>query len=98
MILVAAWLHLIGDFLFQTDKMAARKSTSNAWLALHAATYGLPLFSLGPQYAVVNLALHFVVDWMTSRASARMYRQFLDRPEQMVIGFSWRHWFFTVIG
>ena len=39
--------HFFADFLFQTDKMATKKSTSNKWLSVHALTYILVMSPIG---------------------------------------------------
>lgn len=85
-ILTLVWLHFLGDFILQTDKMATGKSKSNKILLIHVAVYSLPLLIIGVEFAIVNLILHFVVDYFTSRATSRLWQ----RGE--------RHWFFTVIG
>jgi len=39
--------HFVADFLFQTDKMATKKSSSNKWLTVHALTYILAMSPIG---------------------------------------------------
>lgn len=42
------WLaHLVGDYLIQTDWMAARKRTQSVPCLIHAATYCLPFLFCG---------------------------------------------------
>jgi hypothetical protein len=51
-------LHLIGDYLTQTDWMAKNK-TSNIWIAaLHSAVYSLPFLLLSP--SIFALAVMFL--------------------------------------
>ena len=51
-------LHLIGDYLIQTDWMAKNK-TSNIWIAtIHSAVYSLPFLLLSP--SMFALAVIFV--------------------------------------
>lgn len=94
-ILAIFWLHFIADFLLQSDKMALNKSHSFKWLSIHALVYSLPFlvyFSVmydplfGLTFAVINGILHWVVDAITSRVTAYLWKK-----EE-------RHWFFTVIG
>jgi hypothetical protein len=80
------WLHFFADFILQNDKMAINKSHSFKWLTIHALTYGLPFLLLGWKYALVNAAMHWCVDAITSRCTAYLWKH-----EQ-------RHWFFVVIG
>lgn len=86
LLLFVIWLHFVGDFIFQTDKMALNKSKSFEWLGLHALTYGLPLVLVGWKWAFVNACLHFVVDAVTSRINAKLWAA------------GQRHWFFVCIG
>lgn len=84
--LLIVWLHFLGDFILQSDRMALNKSKSTYWLSLHALTYGIPLFLLGWRFAIVNLAAHWVVDFFTSKANAYLWAT------------SRRHWFFVMVG
>jgi hypothetical protein len=74
--------HFIGDFLMQSSEVAKGKSRSNLLLLEHvtlyavplAATAGLLLASPAAAFAflVLNLSLHFVTDFVTSRVSHRL--------------------------
>ena len=86
LVLLVVWLHFIGDFILQSDRMATSKSSSVKWLTIHIAVYALPLLLLGWQYAMINGALHWVTDFFSSKAS----RYFYQRKQN--------HWFFAVIG
>ena len=85
-IIALVWLHFIADFVFQTDKMAMNKSTSNLWLGLHVLIYTIPFLLFGWKFALVNGVCHFITDWFTSRATSKLWKA------------GERHWFFVVIG
>jgi hypothetical protein len=57
-------LHLIGDYLTQTDWMAKHKTTDMRAAMIHAATYSLPFLLLGPSVAAFCAILwtHFFID------------------------------------
>ena len=80
------WIHFFADFILQADEVAQKKSSDNSYLALHAAYYMIPFMFLGTSFAMISGALHFVVDWATSRWCAKLYRE------------EKRHWFFVVVG
>jgi len=73
MIFLVIWAHFFCDFVLQSDKMARGKSKSNKWLAIHIAVYTAPLMLFGWQFALVNGATHFVVDYFSSRASSYLW-------------------------
>ena len=85
-LLALVWVHFAADFLLQTDAMALRKSTSNAWLAFHVAVYSVCFLPFGWRFAAVTALAHFTTDWVSSRLTTRLW----------VAGA--RHWFFVVIG
>ncbi len=80
------WIHWIADFILQTDMMAMNKSTSLKWLASHVGVYTIPLFLFGWKFSLVNGALHFCVDFCTSRWTSYLWKK------------GDRHHFFVVIG
>ncbi len=80
------WVHFVSDFVLQTDAMAINKSKSSRWLALHVGIYSLCLLPFGWRFAIINAAAHFATDWVSSRASSRLWQA------------NERHWFFVVIG
>lgn len=86
LLLFIVWLHFVGDFIIQTDKMALNKSKSWFWLLAHAVTYGLPLFLVGWKWAILNAAAHFAVDAVTSRINSKLWAA------------GQRHWFFVCVG
>lgn len=63
-------LHLIGDYILQSDWMATNK-TKSVWPALvHALTYSLPFILLRPSFLAfaVIISTHFVIDhWRLAR-------------------------------
>lgn len=65
--------HLIGDYIFQVDAIASRKTTSSAICALHCFLYSLAIWIMNewwiPMWAVVVVGLlHFPVDrWRLAR-------------------------------
>lgn len=86
-IIILVWLHFIADFIMQSDRIASNKSRSNFILLQHVTLYCIPFAVVfGLTFAVFNAALHFIVDWGTSRASS-----FLWSNKKV-------HWFFVVIG
>ena len=86
-ILTIISLHWFADFVLQSDKMAQGKSKSNYWLSYHVAVYTLPFLAFfGWQYALLNGAAHWIVDWNTSRVTSRLWQQ------------KRIHAFFTIIG
>jgi hypothetical protein len=85
-ILGIVWLHFIGDFILQTDRMAQNKSTDNAILGEHVVIYSIPFVLFGLKFAITNMVLHYIVDFCTSRATSYLWKK------------NERHWFFVVIG
>lgn len=81
MIYLIIFSHWVADFIAQSDWMAKNKSKSWAALSLHILAYTTSLAILlslvHPKtailYAFVNGALHFVVDAITSRITAKLY-------------------------
>ena len=79
-VLIAHW---IGDFAFQTSKMALRKSEEIKWLSIHVTVYMivLGLFSVflfplktAITYVIINTFLHGLTDLFTSKLTMR-YRE-----------------------
>lgn len=81
------WTHFIADFLLQTKQMAELKSSSNVMLGFHAFVYACPFIWVGIQYAIINGVLHFIVDWITSRQTSRLWLERKVRLFFIVIGF-----------
>lgn len=86
--------HFVGDFLFQSDRVATGKSKS--WLVLteHVVCYAVAFLPFTWTYRIetwiqwfaLNMAAHFLTDAVTSRWTSRLYLA------------GKRHWFFVVIG
>lgn len=74
-IILIFWLHFIADFVLQTSWMAENKSSKNFPLLVHVLVYSLPMFVFGIEFALVNLVLHFITDWVTSRWSKYYWKQ-----------------------
>jgi hypothetical protein len=57
-------LHLVGDYLLQSEHMAERKRSSSVWAGIHAVTYALPFWLLHPSWAAwsVICGSHFLID------------------------------------
>lgn len=85
-ILLLLWIHFIADFILQTDWMARNKSKRNIPLIVHCIVYTIPFLYFGWVFALVNGTAHFVTDYVTSRASSRLW------AKKEV------HWFFVVVG
>jgi hypothetical protein len=76
--------HWVGDFVLQTDFQASNKSKRLDALSLHVATYtatllvaAIILFGVmaAVMFTAINGALHFATDYITSRASAKLWEQ-----------------------
>lgn len=74
LLIAIIWLHWLADFVLQTEDMATKKSKSNYYLTQHIAVYSVPFFiSFGWRYALVNGAVHWLVDYVTSRINSKMW-------------------------
>ena len=86
-LLAVVWLHFLADFCLQTDKMARSKSTSWRWLTAHCLSYGVPfVIVFGWQFGMVNVAAHFAIDAVTSRATSRIFKSMLGVPDDVCEG------------
>ena len=56
--------HLIGDYVLQTDHMAARKTEAHGPAAAHALSYALPFAAMTRRWQALTViaGTHFVVD------------------------------------
>lgn len=88
-------VHWIADFVMQSNWMAINKSKRWDALAYHvlvytavltaAAQFIMPL-AAAMCFPLINGALHFVTDAVTSRVTSALYAR------------NQRHWFFVMIG
>jgi len=86
-ILIIFWVHFVADFMLQSDAIALAKSSDNQILTWHVFLYIIPfLLIFGPIFALLNFMLHWITDYFSSRATAKLYKA------------GKRHWFFVVIG
>ncbi len=85
-VLTLVWIHFVADFILQSDRMAKNKSKSNAWLGFHVGVYSLPFLWFGWRFALINGIAHFATDYVSSRATSRLWQK------------GEVHWFFAVIG
>ncbi len=79
--------HWVGDFVLQTDEQAKGKSISNHWLTQHVIVYTATLawsilltsFLFTPVPAMgwvaLNGAIHWCVDYVTSRRNAGLWKE-----------------------
>jgi len=82
---IILFAHWLGDYIFQSENMALNKSGSIKWLSIHVLTYSviilafvlflLPL-KLAFSYFLLNAAIHWAVDLITSKAASH----FRDQP------------------
>ena len=56
--------HLVGDYIFQTDKMARLKTGSWLWAIMHGLTYSLPFMLFRPSLAALAVIAgsHILID------------------------------------
>lgn len=90
-------VHWIADFVLQTHWQASNKSKDNEALLRHVGTYTVVLMFVVPFifpgelyrqwliFVVANAVLHFATDYITSRASSKLF------------GKDW-HNFFVIVG
>ncbi len=75
-LLAIIWIHFICDFVLQTDRMAKQKSSDNLILTGHVIVYSLPFIIIGGfLYAFINGVLHWMVDYISSRVSKKLYAE-----------------------
>lgn len=73
--LALVWTHWLADFVMQSDKMAKGKSKSNFWLAFHVLVYSAFLLPWGWRFAAINGIAHFCTDWLSSRATSKLWQK-----------------------
>ena len=97
-LIIILFVHLIADFVYQSEEMALNKSDSVYYLTLHVLAYscflaGLALCFLGTISAnilliwfAVNASSHWIIDFTTSKITKYFYLK------------ENRYGFFTTIG
>jgi hypothetical protein len=86
-VIVLFWVHVLADFVLQSDWMATNKSKSLLPLTTHVMVYSIPFALLfGWRYALINMGAHFITDFFTSRMTSYLWKR------------EKRHEFFVVIG
>ncbi len=91
-ILFAHWL---GDFLFQTRRIAHEKSKNLFWLTIHILIYSISLFIISSvifqemqlilKFVGLNALFHWITDFITSKLTSR-YRS-NERVFFLLLGF-----------
>lgn len=88
--------HFVGDFVFQRHVWAINKSSSNSALSKHVITYTITLalpcvvflgLSTGILVAAINGLFHWLIDYVTSRQTKRLWKQQQVHNFFVVIGF-----------
>jgi len=79
-------LHLIGDYVLQTEQMALRKGNSWFWASFHALVYALPFLLIANTWAawLIIFLPHLIVDRLrlaNKFCRLKSYWWFGDRPE-----------------
>lgn len=85
-VIAILFLHLLGDFLLQSDWMAINKSKSAWALWCHCMVYSLCFTVFGAAFACITFVTHSLTDAITSRINAELWAA------------NKRHWFFVGIG
>lgn len=99
-LLVIFTVHFLADFVFQSSKMATGKSKSLKWLSIHVGVYGLvsliSAYFIGSEFGLmrigfmwwgINVSLHFIVDFFTSKITSRFWDEKRMRLFFVMIGF-----------
>jgi Protein of unknown function (DUF3307) len=55
-------------------------------------------WGVGSSWLVINFALHWITDFLTSRWTSHLYRKHLENPKEEWLFQPYVHWFFCVIG
>jgi hypothetical protein len=72
-IVIILTVHFIADFVLQSNWMAQNKSKSLLALGAHATVYTIVLAIISPLWAIVNGIAHFIVYFITSRWTSRLW-------------------------
>lgn len=87
LLLLLVWCHFLADFVLQSSDIAQNKSKSNFILLKHVSIYSLAFLGFGFVFAIINGALHFITDYVSSRLSGRMWKEGRIHAFFVVIGF-----------
>lgn len=109
-------IHFIADFGLQTRKMGLNKGKSLMWLSMHVGVYLITLLIFGLifgqhlldsndmypifKYCLLNGAIHWVTDFITSKGSGYSYVQMLkyESDNNDKKKYQWQYVFWLVIG
>ena len=102
-ILSVLFVHWVADFVCQTQWMAINKSKNNWALGVHVLVYGFVTYNLFwlinyffldafstltlAVWTVVNMALHAIVDYNTSRVTSKLWAEQKTHNFFVMIGF-----------
>lgn len=86
-LIIILFIHFVADFIAQTNYMAQNKSSSNKALLLHILVYTTIMSLVGIKFALINGAIHFVVDYITSRITKKLWAKQDVHNFFVVIGF-----------
>lgn len=99
-LLIIFVVHFLADFVFQSSKMATGKSKSLKWLSIHVGVYALVslltfaaltiMFGdavIAFYWWAINVALHFTVDFFTSKITSKFWEEKNMRFFFVMIGF-----------
>lgn len=96
LLIIIYLFHFVGDFVFQTRKMANNKSKSIKFLTLHVLTYCIPFLLLLGGFAdkmefvwfiVWLFGTHWITDFFTSKVTSYMWKEKRVHDFFVVIGF-----------
>lgn len=81
--MIQLFLHLLGDYILQSDWMAQNKTKRFTPAAVHAVTYSLPFLLLGPSWAAfaVILVTHFLIDRYRLARFVVKWKNIIGDPE-----------------
>ena len=82
-ILLLVVLHFVMDVFFQNRVVFKKKTDSEWYLLLHVCIYSIPFFYFGWEFALITGALHYIIDFFTSRMADIWYD---NNKELCVIG------------
>jgi len=86
-VIALCFVHFFADFICQSDWMAQNKSSSNKALGLHVVCYSIPFLLFGLKFAIVTGILHFIIDYITSRITKKLWEKKQVHNFFVVVGF-----------